>query len=193
MSKYEVVTRATDFSRKIIEKYSKDALVAVDATMGNGHDTLKLAQNLMPNSKLYAFDIQEEAIVKTREKLINSDLSCDNYELICDGHQNLDEYINEAISFAIFNLGYLPGGDHEKTTKWSTTKEAISKVLKKLDGNGLLAIVVYPGHEAGSEEATGLTSYLSNLDQIDFSVMKLEVINQINEPPFVYLIERGNQ
>lgn len=193
MSKYEVVTRATDFSRKIIEKYAPNAKVAVDATMGNGHDTLRLLEHLRPEAKLYSFDIQERAIEKTKDKLLKSDLKCNNYKLICDGHENLDQYIEEAISFAIFNLGYLPGGDHEKTTMWETTKQAVAKVLKHLETNGLLAIVVYPGHEAGSEESKGLASYLVSLEQADFSVMKLEVINQINKPPFIYLIERGNQ
>lgn len=50
-----------DFLAEVIDKEA----ITLDATMGNGNDTVFLAKS---SKKVYAFDIQEEAIAKNESK-----------------------------------------------------------------------------------------------------------------------------
>jgi hypothetical protein len=98
-----MIKRPIHLSHDFLAEVLDDESVAVDATMGNGNDTAFLAGLA---KKVYAFDVQEQALEKTRQRL--SDLEIENAELILDGHENLDRYVTEPIRAAIFNLGYLP-------------------------------------------------------------------------------------
>ena len=114
------ITLSHDFLAEVIDKKS----IVVDATMGNGHDTAFLAKRA---GKVYAFDIQKQALDKTSQLLESQGLA--NAELILDGHETLDKYVKEPITAAIFNLGYLPSADKSLITKPSTTLEALTKIL----------------------------------------------------------------
>ncbi len=131
-----------------------DESIVVDATMGNGNDTAFLAGL---SKKVYAFDVQEQAIGKTSQRL--SDLGIENTELILDGHENLDHYVREPIRAAIFNLGYLPSADKSVITKPHTTLEAIEKILDRLEVGGRLAIMIYYGHDGGDMEKDAVLEY----------------------------------
>ncbi|HFY0562343.1 TPA: class I SAM-dependent methyltransferase, partial [Streptococcus pyogenes] len=109
-----------DFLAEVVDKSS----VVVDATMGNGNDTAFLAQLA---KKVYAFDVQEQAIRKTSERLAQLGLS--NAELILAGHEAVDQYVTEPVRAAIFNLGYLPSADKSIITLPNTTLQALSKLL----------------------------------------------------------------
>ena len=101
-----MMKRPIQMSHDFLAQVLDDGSIAVDATMGNGNDTAFLAGLA---KKVYAFDVQEQALEKTSQRL--SDLGIDNAELILDGHENLDRYVTEPIRAAIFNLGYLPSAD----------------------------------------------------------------------------------
>ena len=79
----------------------------------------------------------------------NINLPLENISFIHDSHEHIDNYIQTKIDITIFNLGYLPGGDHKFTTKDDTTLKTIDKILNNLNINGYVAIVMYPGHEEG--------------------------------------------
>ena len=123
-----------DFLAEVLESNS----IAVDATMGNGNDTVFLAGLA---SKVYAFDVQEQALQKTKERL--EQLGFDNAQLILDGHQTIDKYVDGPIRAAIFNLGYLPSADKTIITKPDTTLEAIGKILDRLEVGGRISIMIY--------------------------------------------------
>ena len=148
-----MIKRPIHLSHDFLAEVLDDESVAVDATMGNGNDTAFLAGLA---KKVYAFDVQEQALEKTCQRLL--DLEIENAELILDGHENLDRYVTEPIRAAIFNLGYLPGGDHHITTEAASTLKALQAVLDKLNVNGILVVVVYAGHPAGQEESEALES-----------------------------------
>ena len=93
--------------------------IVVDATMGNGYDTLFLAQLA---KKVYAFDIQEQAIKQTAKRL--AEAKVDNVELLLTGHENVGQYI-KSTKAAIFNLGYLPSADKSVITQPHTTIQAL--------------------------------------------------------------------
>ena len=108
----------------LLEVITKEDIV-VDATMGNGHDTLFLARLA---KKVYAFDIQEQAIEQTTKRLAEAKL--DNVELFLTGHENVDQYV-ESIKAAIFNLGYLPSADHTVITRPHSTIQALEKLCQR--------------------------------------------------------------
>lgn len=169
-------------------KIEKDDLV-VDATMGNGNDTAFLCDLVGEKGRVYAFDIQEQALTNTRERL--KDLGFEERaELIHDGHENIDKYIREKVSLVIYNLGYLPSADHGLTTTSETTIRSVEKTLDILKQNGLVLLVVYPGHESGLQEKIDLETFTGNLKQKQFNVFNVKFTNQVNNPPELICIEK---
>ena len=81
---------------QIIEEYVREGDVVVDATVGNGWDTLKLCQQVGESGKVYGFDIQKEAIQKTRERLEKAGVY-ERTELICCSHAKAQAYVKEPI------------------------------------------------------------------------------------------------
>ena len=164
-----------EYVHQRIQTYPQQ-LIGVDMTMGNGHDTLFLLQHCQ---KVYAFDIQRQAIEKT-QKLIgyNRDV-----QLILDRHQNIDCYL-ESFDIGIFNLGYLPLTDHHVTTLLKTTKIAVEKAIRMM--NVALFIVVYPGHQEGYEESLWIDDYVKQLDTHQYNVSCYCMLNKKNSP---YVIE----
>lgn len=170
-----------DFLAEVLDKDS----IAVDATMGNGNDTAFLADL---SKKVYAFDIQEQAVQKTSGHL--AQLGLDNAELILAGHEKVSDYVSEPIRAAIFNLGYLPSADKSVITKPETTLVAIQKILAQLEVGGRLAIMIYYGHEGGAMEKDAVLNYVQELDQTVFTAMLYQPLNQVNTPPFLVMVEK---
>ena len=175
------ITLSHDFLAEVIDKKS----IVVDATMGNGHDTAFLAKKA---GKVYAFDIQKQALDKTSQLLESQGLT--NAELILDGHETLDHYVDEPITAAIFNLGYLPSVDKSLITKPSTTLEALTKILERLVVGGRVSLMVYHGHAGGAIEKEKVLAFVENLSQEDFATMLYQPLNQVNTPPFLIMIEK---
>lgn len=158
--------------------------LVIDATMGNGHDTLFLAQKA---GHVFAFDIQEAALTATEQRLAEAGLS--NVTLILAGHEKIDRYVDKAKA-AIFNLGYLPSADKSIITLPETTLAALEQVCSLLEVGGRLALMVYDGHEGGDRERDAILSYVKNLPQTAFTVLIYQIINQINHPPFLIMVEK---
>jgi len=176
-------------SHEIVEKIVKEGDTVVDATAGNGNDTVFLAKLAGETGKIYAFDIQEKALSKTKQKLENEGLA-HRVELIRDGHENMGKHISESVSVVMFNLGYLPGGDHNICTTFQTTRSAIEEAMRLLKKNGLIVMVVYYGGDSGFEEKNSLMDYITTIDHKRYSVLKSEFVNQPNCPPLLVLIEK---
>ena len=170
-------------SHKVIEECVNCTSVVIDATCGAGNDTLFLAKLA---KKVYAFDIQLDAINKTKEKCANFN----NITYINDSHENVLMYVSDMVDAAIFNLGYLPKSNHAIFTKSASTIKAINAILSILNEGGRISIVAYPGFKEGKEEKEALEEYLKTLDQKTYNAPKYEFLNQINDPPILYVIER---
>jgi 16S rRNA C1402 N4-methylase RsmH len=184
-----IYKNAVEIAKVLCEQKLHPGDVAIDCTMGNGNDTSFLCKLVGESGKVYAFDIQETAIENTRKRL-NDEKLLDRADLILDGHQNVDEYVSVKVKFVIFNLGYLPKGDHKIVTNTDTTLPAIKKCLKLLQKNGVVLIVLYPGHESGRIEKQIITEYASSLPQKEYSVSHLQFLNQVNNPPELICIEK---
>lgn len=150
--------------------------IAIDATVGNGHDTAFLSQLF---DHVYGFDVQLRAIEATSQRGLN------NVTLIHDGHENMLKYVKSPVQCILFNLGYLPTHDHTITTQATTTLEAIQSGLTLID-NGLMIIVCYQGHD--DVEAKLVESFCQQLDSKNYHVLKYHMINK-HKPPFVIVIE----
>ena len=176
--------RPLQMAHAFLEEVVTDEDIVVDATMGNGHDTLFWARLA---KKVYAFDIQEQAIEQTTKRLAEAKL--DNVELFLTGHENVDQYV-ESIKAAIFNLGYLPSADKTVITQPHTTIQALEKLCQRLVTSGRIAIMIYYGHEGGDVERDAVLDFVSQLPQQEFTVALYKTINQINQPPFLVMIEK---
>lgn len=160
-----------------------------DCTMGNGNDTLYLCSLVGENGRVYSFDIQQQALERTKE-LLEAHQTGGCATLILDSHSNALQYIHGRIRFFVFNLGYLPGSDQTVITKAGTTVQSIHDILTLTEAGGGGAVLSYYGHPGGQEEKDAVEDYLQNLPPKYFSVMKIEAFNRKNMPPVLYLIKR---
>lgn len=176
-------------ARQFISNHVSERDHVVDATAGNGWDTLLLAQLVGNSGQVFSFDIQKEALANTRELLETKGL-LHRVQLIFDGHEHMNSHLAGGISAAMFNLGYLPGGEHSVVTKPETTIKALKAVLQKLRKGGLVTIVIYRGHGGGKAEESVLLTYASRLKQQKFIVLHYDIINQSNMPPCLLIIEK---
>lgn len=179
--------RVLPFSKTLLEKVVTSGDTVIDGTAGNGYDTVFLAQLVGTSGKVYSFDIQEEAINSTKAKLEEANLQ--NVSLILDGHQHVLNYVQEEVSAAIFNLGYLPGSDQSITTMGETTWKSVTDILTRLKKNGLIILVIYHGHEEGKVERHYLEHCLQTLDSGTTQVLQYQFINRPTAP-FIVAIEK---
>lgn len=181
------------YARILLEKVVHSGDIAIDCTAGNGHDTLFLAKRVGENGHVYSFDIQEKAIEKTKKRIQDHDVE-KQVTLLHESHDHLTDCIPAShqgkIKGAIFNLGYLPGGDKEIVTKPDSTLASIEQLFRMLDAGGIIVLVIYHGHEQGKLEKTAVLHYAEQLNQEDAHVLKYEFINQKNYPPFIVAIEK---
>ena len=102
----------TQWCARFIKEQVSPGDLCIDATMGNGNDTLLLSTLCGKDGRVIAFDIQEQAVKSTKERLSKADAP-DNYTLLLESHTQMSSYAKEnSVSCITFNLGYLPGGDH---------------------------------------------------------------------------------
>lgn len=184
--KKESFNNALNVAKDICLKKLEPQNIAVDCTMGKGNDTIFLLNIVGQKGKVYSFDIQKQALEKTKQKLKGDE----SVILIEDGHENMDKYIKEKVDLFMFNLGYLPGFGHSITTNAETTLIALKKAIKLLNDKGVILMVIYPGHDEGKQEEKILKSYTETLDQKIFNVMEICFKNQVNNPPMLICIEK---
>ena len=182
----------TDLHKYFILRHLGEGDVAVDFTMGNGNDTLFLSRTVGENGRVYAFDIQEEALASTRAHL-EANGAPNNYTLICASHHRVKEFVNEPIKAGMFNLGYLPrSGRKTVTTMRETTLPAVIAALELLDPDGVLIVAIYPGHEEGALEGEMLREYFAGLSKYRICPSEFHILNSPDSPYF-FLIEKSRK
>ena len=173
----------------ILERAVSPGDTVIDATMGNGRDTLALCRLVGEEGRVYAFDVQPSAVENTRQRLAEAGL-LKRARLFCMGHEHLAGQVRGPVSAAVFNLGWLPGGDHSVTTRWETTKAAVEAALGLLKGGGVLVICAYPGHPEGDRERAALTAYLAALRPQDFNVLHHRFLNASPGAPECFAVQK---
>lgn len=161
----------------------------IDATMGNGHDTLYLCGLVGENGRVDAFDVQRQAIENT-EQLLRENGMEERASLHLAGHQRMREFVSGPVKAVMFNLGWLPGGDKSVTTHWETTETALNAALSLLEPGGLCAVCVYPGHAAGEEELEKIRLMLAELRPQEFNVLEQSFLNAGPGAPVCFQIQK---
>lgn len=175
-----------DLQKHFILTHLKEGDVAVDFTMGNGHDTEFLSKTVGENGRVYAFDVQEMALRSTAAHLVEAGCPS-NYTLIHDSHHNVKNYVSEPIKAGMFNLGYLPGSDKTVTTMRSTTLPAIEAAIDLMDKDAIILVAVYPGHAEGEEEGKLICEYLSTLSRYKVCATRINILNSPTSPFFIII------
>lgn len=188
-----MIKNIIDYAHHLLEQSIQAGDTIIDATCGNGHDTVFLSQIAGEKGKVFGFDIQRDAIDSTARRLNTSD-ALQNTTLIQDSHSNFMHHISvdrlTRLGGAIFNLGYLPGGNKNIVTTSDATITAVEGMLTHLKAKGIVVLVIYHGHEEGKTEMEDIMKYARLLDQKRFTVLCYAFINQKNNPPFILAIEK---
>ena len=180
----------TGLHKHFILEHLGEGEVAVDFTMGNGNDTLFLSRTVGNSGRVYAFDIQEEALVST-ESYLKANGAPENYTLICASHHRVKEFVKEPIKAGMFNLGYLPrSGKKAVTTMRETTFPAVEAALEMLLPDGVLLVAIYPGHEEGALEGEMLREYFKGLSRFRICASEFKILNSPTSPYF-FLLEKS--
>ena len=146
-------------ARQKMQENLKEKDLVIDATTGNGKDSLFLLE-IIKQGYLFGFDIQKKAIENTNNLLKQK---YKNYKLFNIGHENMKETLKEyknRISLIIFNLGYLPKSTSTIMTNYKTTIKAIKDGLELLNNKGHIIITIYPGTKTGNQESIKIKEFL---------------------------------
>ena len=189
MKAFRPVALAHRFASKLIDPGDR----CVDATVGNGNDTVFLARRVGRAGRVLGFDVQKRAIVSTRERLRERGLD-ERVILQLEGHENVGHRLKtlgwSGIRIAMFNLGYLPGSDKRILTHGDTTLSALGPCSDALLPRGAISIVAYRGHRGGEEEYDAVWNWTKQLDSSRYQVMRYERGSAI-APGFIWIERKG--
>ncbi|MGZ4970823.1 MAG: class I SAM-dependent methyltransferase [Methylobacter sp.] len=189
MKRISLVKTAHDLIRDILHPGD----IAIDATVGNGHDTLFLAEQVAPSGHVYGFDIQQAAIDSTLEKFRQMH-SSESLTLIQASHAVMDAEIpadlHGKIRAIMFNLGYLPGGDKSVITQTDSTLKALNIAVKILAIEGVITLLAYPGHPGGDLETDQVKNWCEQLDNKQFEVNTIYSTEHKDTAPRLFVIRK---
>ena len=163
---------------------------AVDATCGNGYDTSFLARLVGPEGKVWAFDIQERALIATEERLAREGCR-ERVVLVHGGHERFAEVVTEPVRAVIFNLGFLPGTSRETVTIPETTLAGLEQAGALLLPGGIIVVAVYTGHPGGVEEGDAVEGWAASLAPARFNVWCCRQANRSGAAPYLFVVERS--
>jgi len=189
MKRISLVNAAHDLIRDILHPGD----IAIDATVGNGHDTVFLAEQVGPSGHIYGFDIQQAAIDSTLEKFRQAP-SPEGLTLIHASHADMDERIpvhhHGKVRAIMFNLGYLPGGDKTVITLTDSTLTALTVAARILAVEGIITLLAYPGHQGGDLETGQVKNWCEQLDTQQFEVSTIYSTEHKDSAPRLFVIRK---
>lgn len=182
------------FAHEMVARVLAAGDTAVDATVGNGHDTCALAERVGPEGRVYGFDIQTEAIHAAAQRLDVAGV-LRRVVLVEQGHESLGEWFHDHAPnvrprAVMFNLGYLPGGDRARSTQPETTLRALDAALDLLAPAGVVTVVLYPGHFGGRAEADAVLAWCRSLSEDRAQAACYQRLNGEDDGPIVVAVVR---
>lgn len=180
-------------AHRIILEHLRQGDVVVDATVGNGHDAVFLAESVGNEGQVFGFDVQTQALQITRQRLQQQGLH-PRVTLFHASHADMARHIprelHGGIQAVMFNLGYLPGADKSIITQAQTTTRAVSAACGLLAAPGVITAMAYPGHAGGDEETRCLTQWLQQLDPACFTVETVYSQHHRDHAPRLFVIKK---
>jgi tRNA A58 N-methylase Trm61 len=184
MAKSDQPPRPTELAHLLLQRVISEGDLVIDATAGNGHDTVFLAGCVGASGRVLSFDVQAAAIESSRRLLESADVSA-NVELFEESHAQLADHVSAgSVTAIMFNLGYLPGSDQSIITTTSETLLALEAAVRALRPGGWLCVVCYPGHDGGSDEASAVESWLSSKAG-ELRVARYGMLGTLRPAPFL--------
>ena len=181
--------RPTALAQAILKPMIRLGDLVIDATAGNGHDTVFLAECVGPRGRVMAFDVQEAALVSARCRVDGTRW----VEFFHESHVTMDRHAAEgSVAAVMFNLGFLPGEDHGLTTETGETLAALEVAARLLKPGGVLAVTCYPGHPAGAGEAMAVENWLTCRTADGWRVARYGAIGTRRPAPFLLLAGKAH-
>ncbi|CAI8285839.1 MAG: Ribosomal RNA small subunit methyltransferase H [Opitutia bacterium UBA7350] len=165
---------------------------AVDATAGNGHDSLLLAELVGSSGRVSIIDVQAAAIDATQKRLHAA-----GYLEQAQFHQDNHATVLAALakqspgkaSAIVFNLGYLPGSDKLVQTKAHHTLSALNASTQLLAPNGLLMVTAYRGHSGGADEAESIATWAGEQEALGWVIKCYDPgCDKVPLPPVLWIL-----
>lgn len=186
LARFSLFNSATDLAQSYWKSLLQEGDHVIDATLGNGYDTLFLAKIVLTGGKgaIFGFDIQEQALINTWKQLASKldEDSLKRVVLFHESHDQMKRLVKEPVKLIVYNLGYLPKGNKALTTIAASTLESISQGLNMLVEGGVLSVVCYPGHAEGEREEKAILEFVRSLPPSLWSVSYSQFVNRINAP-----------
>lgn len=163
--------------------------LCLDATAGNGFDTLFLARQVATEGMVHAMDLQRDALRITQsllerhglEKYLSTYQSC---------HSQIDAVLPTSskgrIRAVTFNLGYLPKGDKSIKTNTVTTLKALRHAYDWLQEKGMISVLCYVGHPGGRTEEQSVRKLIEERGWQSETIAG----NDSKESPILHWIEK---
>ena len=186
------MSRVTEVAHLLVDAVLQPGAQAVDATVGNGHDTLRLAHSVGPSGRVDGFDIQSPAIVRTRRRLEAHGVAA-QVRLHQRGHEDMEAVLprhrHGKVGAVMFNLGYLPRSDQAIVTRPETTLRGLAAAVRLLRPGGILTVVAYLRHDGGRLETEHVWAWGRSLDPTVCVVSEYRVLTA-EEAPQLLVVEK---
>lgn len=181
--------RPTALAQEILRPMICPGDLVIDATAGNGHDTLFLAECVGPTGSVLAFDVQEVALASARSRVGEKR----NIEFFHKSHVEMEAHAAcESVTAIMFNLGYLPGDDHQLTTQSAETLLALEAAVRLIKPGGALSVICYPGHPSGAVEAEAVERWLGAQAAGGWRIARYGAVGTRRPAPFLLLAGKAS-
>lgn len=163
----------------------------LDATCGNGHDTLFLCSVAGENGRVIGLDIQPQAAANTNALLAANGMAAIGRAECCDHRELLRFAPPGSADCVMFNFGWLPGAAHDVHSTADSTLPALQAGLDALKPGGVLAAVLYSGKVIGNAEKKAAAEFFRSLPLADYTVLICEFANWADTAPLpCFVIKR---
>lgn len=179
--------KTTELSHFFWKEWIRPGNTIIDATCGNGHDLLYLAQLIDGQGHIVGYDIQAKAIESTTE-LLKQNLTTDQWNSIKLRHASHEYFFEKKADAIIYNLGYLPGSDKKITTQTATTLKSLQSACALIQKSGFISVMLYPGHIEGEKEQIAILEFASTLPACDWSILHHRWINREKAPSLLLML-----
>ena len=187
------IPRLTEQAQTLVRDVVRPGETAIDATAGNGHDTCFLAEAVGHDGRVFGFDVQNDALHRTSARTANVGYA--NVTLLQRSHAEMKAALPEvdhgSVAAVMFNLGYLPGGDHAVTTRTESSLTAISTALSLVRAGGIVTVLAYPGHAGGDDEAGNVQNLIDELPAAEFETSIHRSATTSETAPRLFVIVRN--